>query len=574
MQILTNEFRTDLANTFLTQLNNNAVYLFAGQTLSYLNDTVESVTNSNKDTFYDVRKEMIFGKNISNEDCALMIKNNQWNYQTVYTQYDHRVDVSNTEFYVSTLEGSDYSVFKCLSNNGGSPSLNRPVLSETTANAELYQTSDGYQWKLMYTVSDETFDKFATDDYMPVVANTEVESAAVNGAIDVVVVSENGVGYTNHANGSISATFVDGIETKLYLDSDDLKSTEGFYTNCGIYITSGPGQGELKKIVEYGFEGNNKYVLVDSAFTTTPSTISTFEISPIITISGDGTGFKGRALINSNTNVLHSVEVIDRGEGYTTGTVLIGSNNDAINSDDFVEAEIDIILPPFGGHGSNVVRELYGHYVGISKLFVADEHPTAGNDYRTIGLWENPVFDQAMITLANTSGVSNSEILIQTNTGATGTITDVDTVNNLVTLSNVTGVFDNSNVEIANTEYTVDTITDNTNIIDQRLCLDVSVISGPGFVKDEKVIQNSTFAEGYVYEFANNQLYLVETEGTFEVSAINDIVGQDTGTESIINTIQTPDIQRNTGDVLYIQNFDPVTRFSTQSETIRVVIGF
>jgi hypothetical protein len=112
---------------------------------------------------------------------------------------------SNTKFYVMN---SGYSVYKCIANNNGAPSTSEP----TSVNPEIItETGDGYKWKYMYTINDAEKLRFVTDAYIPVKTLTvddgslqwKVQSNAIFGSIDSIVITNSGNNYVNVSNVSI-----------------------------------------------------------------------------------------------------------------------------------------------------------------------------------------------------------------------------------------------------------------------------------------------------------------------------------------------------------------------------------
>ena len=577
MRLLTTDFKVHQANDLVDYLDNQTMFFFAGQTLPYSNNSTQEFENSVQETFYTPHNEMVFGKLVSTEDYIISIRRVDWTANTVYTRYDNITALKDEDFYVVSQEGLNYSVFKCLDNNNGSPSTHKPILSETSPLDEFYQTSDGYVWKLMYTYTEAQHEKFATPDFVPFVANNEVSGNTVSGSIDVIDVVSGGLGYSNYGEGNIVQINVSGNSRKFYIQSSNdrvLSANSGFYSDSAFYIDSGPGAGQIKTIVDYGQEGNNKYVIVDSDFSTAVTTASTFKISSLITLQGDGSNFVGRAVMNTINDSIDKIEIVNRGQNYDYGNVIIGANTQALNSDSFTEAELRAIIPPYGGHGFDQQIELFGYYVCISENFVGTNVPSANNDYRTIGLFENPIFNETILTLDSVSGLTNNTVVTQAATSATGTISEINLTTDTITLEQVTGIFDNTDIVAANTTYSVTNVVKDNSIFDQRLALDVSVTFGSQFDQDELIIQETTGAQGYVHEYSNNTLYLVQTRGFFDVSIVNEIIGQNSGTKAIINNITQPGTVRYTGNIYYVENIDPVTRFDDQTESIKLIIGF
>ena len=54
-----------------------------------------------------------------------------------------------------------------------------------------------YRWKYLYTIDADNILKFVTSEFVPVLSNTLVTSAANPGSIDTVVIENAGAGYNN-----------------------------------------------------------------------------------------------------------------------------------------------------------------------------------------------------------------------------------------------------------------------------------------------------------------------------------------------------------------------------------------
>ena len=201
-KLVTSNFNSHNAKQFvesITESANSLYYVFLGKHTEFEGGTTPTQNNSPESSFYQPYRDMIYGKRVTVSDAKHMIDSNPWTTGTIYAQYDHTDgDLKDKKFYVHTQEtdGGDYAIFKCLGNNKGAPSTDKPVLSETSADDAVYiTTTDKYQWKLMYVVTDAVFNKFATSKKIPIVANTDISSNAVSGAIDFVKVNSGGVRY-------------------------------------------------------------------------------------------------------------------------------------------------------------------------------------------------------------------------------------------------------------------------------------------------------------------------------------------------------------------------------------------
>lgn len=393
---------------------NTAYYVFIGNHLEYANTSdIPQPNDSVYETHIDVYRNMIYGKRITQNDVKLMIARNDYQSNVVYSMYDDRVGEANiaffdSKYYAVVNSGSFYHVFKVLDNNGGAPSTVQPEFADIDVADEVYQTSDGYNWKYMYSVDDSTARKFATSEYFPVVPNTQVSSAAKEGIINVIKVENAGRGYDNYCNGTFRTEDLKvGGNSLIYSinASQNANTTSKFYNDCYIYITSGTGAGQYSKITSYVVNSTVKAIYLRDEFETPLLADSVFEISPGVEIIGDGTETikaEARAIVNSSGNSIQRIEMLNLGSDYkfATATVLaddvVGVSNTAI---------IRPVYSPPGGHGYDAATELGATRVCVSAKFSnSDIDIPLKNEYRTVGLLKDPMFNNVVITHTSSNG--------------------------------------------------------------------------------------------------------------------------------------------------------------------------
>ena len=106
----------------------------------------------------------------------------------------------DSNFYVMN---SDFNVYKCLYNGQspefprGRPSLVEPTGTSTTIiETQIVLVYTPIVGSIMYTIDADNILKFVTSEFIPVLSNSLVISAANAGAIDTVVIENAGTGYT------------------------------------------------------------------------------------------------------------------------------------------------------------------------------------------------------------------------------------------------------------------------------------------------------------------------------------------------------------------------------------------
>ena len=259
-----------------------------------------------------------------------------------------------------------------------------------------------------------------------------------------------------------------------------------------------------------------------------------------IPIRGDGTGGTISAVVSGG--VVTTVTVTSAGSGYTIAYI---RNADIVSAGatSLSGSEIDVIIPPKGGHGFNAVSELGGFFVMLNVSLEGTEAAntgdfTAENDFRRIVLIRNPYSGGSLAsatTLRATKAVrfaasptpgtfSVDEEINQATTGAVGKVVEWDATNRILhyiqTRFNDEGVDSNGNR----------TAFSGANVITGQ----TSGATGTPSSTASETADQITFTNGY----------------------------KDT------------ELDRHKGDVLYIENRAPITRASDQTENIKLVIEF
>ena len=582
--LTTNYFRLHNANQFresISETANSIYYVFAGRHTEYSggDDAVDPVHQTTFDVDIDVYKKMIFGKKVTASDVKIMVQRHNWISNTVYQPYRSNTDLSNSNFFVVTDATTSYHVFKVLDNNGGASSTIEPDLNDTSADDEYYSTSDGYVWKYMYSIDQSSFDKFATADYIPVVPNANVQGNAVSGAIDVIVVDYKGSNYNSYlSNTFISSDLAIGGDPTRYSIANNASSSNNYYLNCYLYIKQGTGMGQIKKIIDYVVLGNQKTVTLESQFNVAPDITSVYEITPYVLIVGDGNGAIARAIVNSNSsNCISSIEIINRGQGYTFAVASVGGNTGGVSNN----ASLNVVIGPKGGHGSDSEAELYGSSIGMSVTFANNESGNipVSNDYRTIGIIRDPLFSSVELTVGNVTGLFvDNELLIQNTTNARGYISQTTTTS--ISIANVSGIFEDGYTVVGQSSgssanvvsFQINGQAKSFDTFDARHKFTYTAGAGT-FQEDEKVYQSDLIlSNAYFHSNDANFIYLTDLRGTLDSG--NTLFGANSSADADLLVYYPPDIVEGSGKVLYIENTDPITRSNSQSETIKLILKF
>ena len=330
------------------------------------------------------------------------------------------------------------------------------------------------------------------------------------------------------------------------------------------------------------------YVSLDTNFATVPTATNTYLISPSVLIVGNSNepvDTKAIALVNSAaSNSIYKIQILDRGTNILAGAAFVNSSPEAGVTN---TATIRVIAGPQGGHGANAAAELYSHYVGVSVKFANSESNTIPtvNDYQTVGIIKDPLFANVVIT---TTGATGTYLVGERVTQTYGNVTSTAVVAGLtpLRLTNATGTFvvspDSSTALLVGASSLAQAEVTSIQIgyqdkpfrtFDQRYTYNGTTI---GAFQNNEIVYQSNVAQSNAVYHSNNSLgttvYVTSKQGP--IYSGNTIIGQTSGAVFNINTIYDPDLVPESGDVLYIENFEAVNRSDSQSETVKLILQY
>jgi hypothetical protein len=305
------------------------------------------------------------------------------------------------------------------------------------------------------------------------------------------------------------------------------------------------------------------------------------------------------ALINANSsNSVYAVQVLNQGSGiYAAGAYINVDPSVGVTN----TASFRVIAAPEGGHGANVASELYCNTVGISVTFSNTEVGTIpiSGGYQSVGLIRNPTFANVQFIVAgNTAAFSKNEIVTQTIGNVTSSGKVISTfplqITNAsstwqVSPSNTAGLIvgQTSQQQAQILSYTISgqqkPFTTFTQYY-QYLSSDPLQLSP--FNSGDLVYQtNPKYSNAIFYAnsvdgqtlYVTSKLGPIYTGNTLNNYTVSTTTGLPTRVDSksfYINSVTLPDLVAESGDVLYIENFNTVNRASNQSETIKLLLNF
>ena len=532
--IISDQFRILNAANFVAGVadTTQSYYTFLGLPnsgdvgLGYGTTDWNSNTPAPKDGFKeynDVYDTMIALKKLNTGDVQRMVRKYTWTAGTVYEMFKGTYtrdslspQTSATNLYDAKyyVVNSQFKVYICI-NNGQEPQnpLGKQSLDEPTFTDLEPKTAgtsgDGYLWKYLYTISPSDIIKFDSIDYIPVPDNW-------------------GTGDTTDVKNAA----VDGkVETALI-------------------VNAGGGYQPIS---------------------------TTFNNIPIL---GDGTGGRASITVDAQGKV-NNVTVTNGGSGYTrgnlkffpgapgseTGGPIVGLS--AVGVGTTSVAEFEVIMPPPGGHGHDVYKELGAFRVLLYSRYENDlTNPDfiTGNDFARIGVVQNPKTPSGALLNSSKASALYALKLESLTPGGTPVTTTfaVDTpvyqtigigstaVGYVASWDSSTAVLKLYNpVGLGSTDYGF------------RLNDFTSQIGVGGSYAINGQSSGGTLGINTSFGTVSNP----GTATTVGVALVQ--LGQ-----SFVEGVAQPEVKKYSGEVLYIDNRAAIQRSASQKEDIKIVLEF
>ena len=485
----------------------------------YGNEELPPIPYDNQKETYDIYDDVVAAKRVTTKYARSVVRRYNWNiianpkfdmwkpdyspstggYQTGKLTATGASSIYDAKFFVMN---SNYEVFKCLY-NGESPAYptgrsatyeptTLPGAGQGTYSNGIFTEPSGsgeYIWKYMYTIPTSDVVKFLSTEFMPVAEKTN-SSRITTEALAV--------------DGSVDIVLIENAGSNLP-NGDLYGRIVGDGTNGVVKITVSGGS-ITKVVVENPGQGY------------------TYASVPLV----NGTGSEATAYGLFSDSSL------------TTPISTIASN---------ATGQLEPIISPQGGHGSNMEQELNAKRVMLNIRLTYDEGSgdfPVDNDFRRIGIMKDPI---------------------------------VNGTTSLATASTLSGLYA-LKINGATADYQVD------EIISQNVADGIAY----GTVVSWTLDADSTTSGVLKYvQNPENHTHLGVIRA-FEANAANAVVGQSSIASGTINTslpngtvilgstfnsgIALPEIKNNSGEIIYIENRRAITRASDQIEDIKLVIEF
>ena len=218
---------------------------------------------------------------------------------------------------------------------------------------------------------------------------------------------------------------------------------------------------------------------------------------------------------------------------------------------------VKVIISPKGGHGFNAINELGGHFVMARVTMTGAENDdiSAGNDFRNLALCIDPTtFGTSTIASDSTTRLSYAvklesgagtflpdETVIQQSTGAVGKVVEYDASNRILFL-----------IQERYNGHGASSVTSPT--------VSTGVGEGNGARFSGANIVSNSGGSG--------------ASGTPDAAADSAVTLSNGGSITFTDGYANPELEPDSGNIVYVENRRPIFRSSSQTEDIKLVVEF
>ena len=286
----------------------------------------------------------------------------------------------------------------------------------------------------------------------------------------------------------------------------------------------------------------------------------------ILTLIFLATAREAKASVTINADgKIQSVDISNGGSGYSFGTLDLDGAG-ITNSSSSTDAVTSVVIPPPGGHGSDIYEELGTRKVMIySRLENDNANPDfiTGNEFARIGVVKDP------LVYGSTSRLTSDK---------------ASAVYALKVTADQLNLIDFQEDDV---------ITQNIGVGSTAIGRVVSWDSNTGVLKywqDSKVATSSTVGTAPLYGYKLLRFQNTLTNGgSFNIAGGTGTVAIDTsfsGISTVLNNrtyflgqtfdkgTSTPEVKPQSGQIIYVDNRPSVLRSSNQKEDIKIVLEF
>ena len=523
--IITDQIRILNAKNFVAGVSTstNSYYAFVGlpNPTAYQSDWDSSppAPVDNFDNMNDFHDTMLAVKRVTSTDVKQIVPKLNWNSGTTYDYYRHDYSISNappnsggTSLYTANyfVVNSDFRVYICLQ-NGTTP-----------------ETPDGKP-----SLDEPTF-----TDLEPRTPGT------------------SGDGYIWKYLYSIKPADL------IKFDSTDFMPVPRDWGSDAADAA----------VKNNATDGGIKIVVVKNRGTGIGTANQTYTRVPI---KGDGFNAECTVVVNNDAQI-ESVTVSNEGFGYTYGNVDLSAGSVPTPTS---QPTLDVIIPPPGGHGADIYRELGAtNALMYARIENDAENPDfiTGNQVARIGILENPkafnsneilTLDKASAAYAlRLSGTGYSSVTFTADDYVRQTVATGSTaVGRVISYDQTTGVLKYWQDRTIAGFATAGSSGISTALTPTHLDLNVPSYNTTRFTSEPA-------AGGSVTIVGGGSNLSISTAFSGLSTTLNNrtyYLGQ-----SFTKGVSNPEIDKYSGNMIYVDHRPSITRSSNQKEDIKIILQF
>ena len=284
-----------------------------------------------------------------------------------------------------------------------------------------------------------------------------------------------------------------------------------------------------------------------------------------VPIKGDGSDAECTVVINNDSKV-DTVTISNQGSGYTYANVDLIAGGVPTGT---TIPTMDVIIPPKGGHGKDIYRELGAYNVLLySRIENDNENPdfVTGNQIARVGVVENPEVSSGTLLSVDKASATNALRLTGTGYSSATFTADAYLTQTIATGSTAVGRVINYNQTTGVLKYWQDRSVSGFATVG-------TAETNPkyGFNLNQFTATPSTGGSVVITPSTGSNLE-IDTNFTGISTVINNktyYLGQ-----SFTAGIAGPEVRKHAGNIIYVDNRPAITRSANQKEDIKVILQF
>lgn len=286
-----------------------------------------------------------------------------------------------------------------------------------------------------------------------------------------------------------------------------------------------------------------------------------------VPVNGNGNNAKCSVTVNSSGQV-SAVSVTQGGDGYTYGTVDLEAGG-ITNTSGSTDAVFNVIIPPQGGHGADIYRELGATRVLVySRIENDDSNPdfVTGQQFARVGLVKNPE-ENASSTVVSATQASAVYALRLTGAGVTAATFTADS-----RVRQTVGVGSTAVGQVVAWNAT-------TRVLKYWQASALAGFTTAGIAKTNPEYGfelhdfSSTVATGGTTVISGGS---VDLNIDLDYSGITTVINNKTYNlgQTFTEGVAPPEVKKYSGEIIYVDNRASITRSINQKEDIKIIVEF